>query len=150
GDINRRAEHANGPARAVEDDLALSRNPAHRAVGPDDACFNRVRLAVFERGIDRRADALAVFGVDELSKVGDAAAELARLQAVKAIDWIRPRHAVVDDVPVPRTDLSGFERQAQSLFVLAQRLFDLLAPRDVENRCDKAHHLAVAIELRLV
>ena len=70
GDVLHRAEHAAGPARLVPNDIALTMDEAHLAVGPDHSVLHIVARATPKRLRHCFDNDLLIFGVNQFRQLG--------------------------------------------------------------------------------
>jgi hypothetical protein len=115
GDVHRSAGGDHGGAPVVHDDAAAVPQPAHDAVGSDDAELEAEFGAVGDRLVDGGAHAVAVVRMQPRQPFVHRCARLQRLQPEN------PVHALVvgDDaraeVEMPRADTGGTERKPEAL-----------------------------------
>src|SRR5205085_11090371 len=100
-------------ARQKPDDFAVR---PHRPVLEFDG---RVAL---ESALDRKAERIAIIRMDERIETFESKRNLPGLDAVDAVEGIRPRDPVGEKVPVPDAELSGLGRQPEALVAVAEGL----------------------------
>jgi hypothetical protein len=115
GDVFDHPDVGDKLALGVEERPSPTVCPEDRPVGPHDAmlglvpspCPHRLRHDGRRRG--------AVIGMDEAAVHVDAAVEDPRRQTVDLLQRLVPHHAADRDVPFPRTEPAGFERQTEMI-----------------------------------
>ena len=114
-DVLHRAEHEAGPTRVVPQDIALTVDESHLAVGPDHAVLHIIAPATPKRlrhGVDH---ALLIVGVDQVRQLREGEDPCLRRQPKDAVGFVRPSDAISLGVTLPVADV----REALSLFQIA-------------------------------
>ena len=119
-DVLHGADHADGAAVGVVNDVGELVDPAHRPVGAHDPVLDVVALARFPRRAARRAHDVALVGVNELVERRRGAGELPRRQAEDALRLVRPAEMIRSvELGHPAADvgdlLRAFEERAMLL-----------------------------------
>jgi hypothetical protein len=81
------------------------------SVGLHCAKLDVVRSLALQRIANRFIYSLAVLRMNQRRKILYGAAKFAALDTVNVVDEIRPFDRVLDNVPIPDSDLSGIERK---------------------------------------
>ncbi len=142
GDVDRDAEQARRPARALAHDLAALGEPAGLAVAQHQAMLDEVVAVVVERGLERALEPGQVLGVDQREELA-ARDGVLRTEVQQVAGVRRVADAVGGDVPVPDHDVAGLLGELKPLLARAQRLLGQLALGDVEGGAEAGELAAV-------
>ncbi len=137
----------------VEKDFALGREPAHRAVRPDDPELGAIGFRGFFGTFENLADHRAIFGMDQFEKPAahGGVGALWRVTAKLKLRGI-PRGLAAHKVPVPDAHLPRHEREAEPAGKLTELFFGLSMFGDVLNGTDTSDPMprgAFSLEKRL-
>ena len=105
GHVLARAEHAGRLAAVVEDDVAATVQPAEAAVGEGGAVVEVEGATLRQRVRDGRADPLAIVGVHPAEDRVVRQLHRPGLEAVEAIELVRPMNPVGGDAPLPAAEM---------------------------------------------
>ena len=112
-DVDRDADPLAYDAELVAHGRAASLDPAHLAVGADDAVLHHEVGFVGGGAFDGRSVELAILRVDRSEVRLEVAAERAGLHAVQALELGRPHDEIGARVPPPRAHLARGKRQSR-------------------------------------
>src|SRR5580692_1535065 len=74
-------------------------NRPNFAVGTNETMFNVSRSSALKRLLSCAEDQFAIFRVNHFAHLRQIDGALLRIQSVNAVDFVRPNHSILDEIP---------------------------------------------------
>src|SRR6266436_5714689 len=141
GDIYRNAPDARYPAAGILACGGPAETPSHAAIGTANAEFNLTGLPILSGPFEQPAKHFPIAAIDHLPDAGEHDVEGDGIDSKYLLLPLIPNAATLDEVPIPRSHLSGCESEVPSIFAVRQALEQTLG---LHCRFDAVEHNADA------
>ena len=128
GDVLPRAEHPEGMTGFIDHHRPTRLQYPHRPIRTDDTVLTGIGLVLSIRPFDQGGKALPILGMDELKDRLIRGSKLLPIHTPDPKQFIRPRHGICGDVPLPAAQLRemlGLRQLRLALLEIFLRLLTL-------------------------
>src|SRR5712692_9511609 len=115
GDIQRNAPDARYPAARTLTCSGPAEAPSHAAIGTANAEFNLTGPSILSGPFEQPAQHLPIATIDQLPDIGEHNVEGSAIDAKYLLLPLIPNATTLDEVPIPRSHLSGREGEVASI-----------------------------------
>src|SRR6266404_1541543 len=153
GDIHRNAPDARYTAAGVLHGDGPAEAPSHAAIGTANAEFNLTGLPILPSPFEQPAKHFPIAAIDQLANVGEHDVEGCVIDSKYLLLPLVPKATIPDEVPIPRSHLSGCEGEVQPILAVLEALEQTLGPHRrldaVEHNADARRELLQECRLKL-